>query len=78
MKPRTFEDWWEQNGYDYVTTKQLARDAWFSGQEQVNKALSWWKLEGDVLPKGAPADPGTTLYAFDENGTWVFYLPPLS
>lgn len=26
----TFEEWWEKNGCDYVTTRDLARDAWFA------------------------------------------------
>lgn len=30
------------------------------------------------LPEGPPADPGTTLYAFDgSNGHWEYNLPPL-
>ena len=28
----TFDEWWDKNGYDYVTTRQLAQDAWEQGK----------------------------------------------
>ena len=30
---KTFEDWWQANQLEYVTTKDLARDAWFAAQK---------------------------------------------
>ena len=38
----------------------------------------WKRVLGDDLPDGAPVDPGTTLYAFDNfPGHWEYRLPPL-
>ena len=76
----TFEDWLKEYSAGIsIVEYEIAKEAWFAGQEQVNKALSWWKVpEGDnSLPSGGPVIAGTKLYTFDESGTWFFYLPPL-
>ena len=39
---------------------------------------TWRYVEGQELPDGAPVDPDTTLFAFDEGpGHWEYKLPPL-
>lgn len=48
----TFEEFWEKHGYDYVTTKDLARDAWFAGQKVINDhevAVTAARAEVDAL-----------------------------
>lgn len=45
----------------------------------VPEALPQWRLlpQDSKLPDGPPTYPGTTLYAFDDRGTWVYECPAL-
>lgn len=45
----TFDEFWEARGYNYETTRQLARDAWEQGVKEVMSAI-----EGPPMPAETP------------------------